>query len=154
MFPLLASSFRPAVLPRASRVGWQDETAIRLAKGCEVALEFCSRIENDHFRHSKDSHPCLNKRMENVLRSLSSVSKQRVNLLISASPAYHVEPELSIVVDIGNLDQVNSNDVVEAVGPRDCGRSSGFRALIRFAFFAPKMFPYPIGNIRICVSSS
>ena len=69
------------------------------------------------------------------------------------APTDGVQPAIRLSVEL-LFDEVDTNNVVEAVGLWHCRWPSRFGSLVALAFGADEMLCYPIGDVRLAVASA
>ena len=82
-----------------------------------MALELCARVDHDDLRHAKYPSPRRNVGVPDILCGSVVVSANLANKLESGSPTDTVEPIVQATKEVLDLDQVETDDVVETVGP-------------------------------------
>ena len=105
-----------------------------------MALELCARVDHDDLRHTKYPSPCRKLGVPDILCGLVIVSANLANKLKTGSPPDTVKPVAQATREVLDLGQVETDDVVETVGPGDGCWSSCLRLLMGFTCSQEKFF--------------
>ena len=116
LFPEPACTLCPTILPRRLAVSRQDSHAIGLSLLREIAFEFQARVEHQDVWKAIDPNPCVHKGVPRVFGSLGVVSADYLDLLERGAPADHVQEEAGHAIGISGCEQIDSDNVVEAIG--------------------------------------
>ena len=117
-------------------------------------MEFGSRIYHDDFWHTKDARPCANEGVIGILCSFALITADFANELEASAPTDTVKPVVLATSGVWDLNEIETDYMVESVGLRHCSRSSCFGLLVGLTLFTRKVLAYPSCYFWFSVATS